>query len=84
MAAATDTIENLEALRLNQYAFCEAIGRLPEECRKAFVLRVVYQYSYRELAAYCGKPVDTVKGHVEQGLKFAQAYRHERDSLRLH
>jgi DNA-directed RNA polymerase specialized sigma24 family protein len=84
MVAVTDTIENLEALRLEHDAFCEAIGRLPEKYRKAFVLRVVYQYSHTELAVYCGIPVNTVKGHIEKGLKLAQAYCEEGDNLWSH
>jgi DNA-directed RNA polymerase specialized sigma24 family protein len=81
VAAVTDMIENMESVRLDHDAFCEAIGRMPAECRKAFVLGVVLRCSHSELAAHCGIPVDAVKGHIEQGLKLAQAYREERNSL---
>jgi RNA polymerase sigma-70 factor (ECF subfamily) len=63
-------------------AFCVAIGRLPDKCRKAFVLRKVYQYSYNEIAEHCGVSVHTVKNHVKKGFKLVQAYLEERDCPR--
>jgi RNA polymerase sigma factor (sigma-70 family) len=62
-------------------AFCVAIGRLPAKCRKAFVLRKVYQYSYSEIADHCGVSVNTVKNHVKKGFGLVQAYFDEREGL---
>lgn len=62
-------------------AFCVAIGRLPAKCRKAFVLRKVYQYSYKEIADHCGVSVNTVKNHVKKGFRLVQAYFDERDGF---
>jgi RNA polymerase sigma-70 factor (ECF subfamily) len=64
-------------------AFCAAIGRLPAKCRKAFVLRKVYQYSYKEIAEHCGISSNTVKNHVKKGFKLVQAYLEERNQLPL-
>ena len=54
------------------------IARLPDKCRKAFVLRQVYHYSYKEIAQICGVSVSTVKGQVRKGFKIVQRYRDER------
>lgn len=51
------------------HAMCVAIGTMPAECRKAFVLRKVYRYSYREIAKACGVSLDAAKNHAETGLK---------------
>ena len=94
-AAATETVADVDALGLCSQApsversvmseqefeaFCMAIGRLPKKCRQAFVLRKVYQYSYKEIAEHCGVSVYTVKNHVKKGHKLVQAYR-ERHGL---
>lgn len=89
MVALTDNVEDIEAVKvgpgvpsaehsatweLEFEAVCEAIGRLPEQCRKAFVLRKVYQYSYQEIAEHCGISVNTVKTYVKRGFKLVQGY----------
>lgn len=89
MVALTDNVEDIEALKaghgvpsaehtatweLEFEAVCVAIGRLPEKCRKAFVLRKVYQYSYQEIAEYCGISVNTVKTYVKRGFKLVHSY----------
>ena len=89
MAALTDSVENIETLtvapgapsaeqcaasELEFEALCVAIGRLPAKCRKAFVLRKVYRYSYQEIAEHCGISVNTVKTHVKRGFKLVHSY----------
>lgn len=89
MVALTDNVEDIEAVtvghgepsaehsatwELEFEGVCEAIGRLPEQCRKAFVLRKVYQYSYQEIAEHCGISVNTVKTYVKRGFKLVQSY----------
>jgi RNA polymerase sigma-70 factor (ECF subfamily) len=86
MAAVTDTVADIDAgfasqapsvernviSELDFEAFCVAVGSLPEKCRKAFVLRKVYQYSYREIAEYCGISVNTVKTYIKRGFKLVE------------
>ena len=93
MAAMTDSVADVDALGVNSEApsvernvvsemELESVGvdiaRLPDKCRKAFVLRKVYQYSYKEIAQMCGVSVSTVKGQVRKGFKIVQKYRDER------
>lgn len=89
MLALTDHVEDIEVLQvearapsaeqnaaweLEFEAVCTAIGRLPEQCRKAFVLRKVYQYSYQEIAEHCGISVNTVKTYLKRGFKLVHGY----------
>ena len=59
------------------------IARLPDKCRQAFVLRKVYQYSYKEIARICGVSVNTAKSQVRNGFKIVQEYRDERQGTAL-
>lgn len=93
MVALTDSVGNIEALtaapgapsaeqsatlELEFEALCVAIGRLPEQCRKAFVLRKVYQYSYQEIAEHCGISVNTVKTYLKRGFKLVHSHYDDR------
>lgn len=89
MVALTDSVEDIETMtatpgapsaeqsaagELELETLCAAISRLPEQCRKSFVLRKVYQYSYQEIAEHCGISVNTVKTHVKRGFKLVIRY----------
>ncbi len=49
--------------------FCEAVGRLPEKCREAFVLKKVYGLSHQEISQRMGIGISTVDKHVARGLR---------------
>ena len=49
--------------------FCEAVRRLPVQCRRAFVLKKVYGYSQREIAQELGLTESTVEKHIALGIK---------------
>lgn len=49
--------------------FCEAVRQLPIQCRKVFVLKKVYGYSQREIAAQLKISESTVEKHISNGLK---------------
>jgi len=49
--------------------FCEAVRQLPLQCRKVFVLKKVYGYSQREIAANLRISESTVEKHIATGLK---------------
>lgn len=49
--------------------FCEAVRQLPLQCRRAFVLRKVYGYSQKEIAAELGVSENTVEKHIAHGIK---------------
>jgi RNA polymerase sigma-70 factor (ECF subfamily) len=49
--------------------FCEAVRQLPTQCRKVFVLKKVYGYSQREIAAQLSLSESTVEKHIATGMK---------------
>ena len=49
--------------------FCEAVRLLPIQCRKVFVLKKVYGYSQREIAAQLTLSESTVEKHISTGMK---------------
>lgn len=59
--------EGLEA-RQTLAIFCEAADSLPEQCRKAFLLRKVQGYSQKEIAKSMGVSESTVEKHLAKGL----------------
>ena len=58
------------ALANSEFAhFCEAVRQLPIQCRKVFVLKKVYGYSQREIAAKLEISESTVEKHISAGMK---------------
>lgn len=49
--------------------FCDAVRRLPIQCRRVFVLKKVYGYSQREIAQELGVSENTVEKHIALGVK---------------
>ena len=59
--------EGLEA-RQTLAIFCEAADSLPDQCRKAFLLRKVQGCSQKEIAKAMGVSESTVEKHLAKGL----------------
>jgi len=58
------------ALSNNEFShFCEAVRQLPVQCRKVFVLKKVYGYTQREIAAQLNLSESTVEKHIANGMK---------------
>ena len=49
--------------------FCDAVRRLPIQCRRAFVLKKVYGYTQREIARELKLSESTVEKHIANGMK---------------
>ncbi len=49
--------------------FCEAVRQLPQQCRKAFVLKKVYGYSQKEIASNLDISESTVEKHIASGIR---------------
>jgi len=49
--------------------FCEAVRQLPQQCRRAFILKKVYGYSRREIAEVMGLSENTVQTQIARGMK---------------
>ena len=54
--------------------FCEAVRHLPKQCRRAFVLKKVYGYSLKEIAAIMDIGQPTVETHIVNGTKKCVQY----------
>ena len=54
--------------------FCEAVRRLPQQCRRAFVLKKVYGHSLREIADIMGISENVVQKHISRGVKRCEQY----------
>ena len=70
---ADDTYDRVAANQEFGY-FCEAVRQLPQQCRKAFVLRKVYGYSQKEIADSLGISENTVEKHIATGIKRCTGY----------
>ena len=63
--------------------FCDAVRHLPQQCRRAFVLKKVYGYSLREIAADMGLQESTVRNYIITGSKKCMQYRRDLEAGRL-
>lgn len=49
--------------------FCSSVEALPEQCRRAFVLKKVYGYSQKEIASMMKISEKTVEKHISLGFR---------------
>lgn len=97
LTSGTDSIEdyaatNLPSLSDSTYAqvasdeefvlFCEAVRELPKQCRRAFILKKVYCYTLKEIAAEMRVSQSTVESHVIAGTKRCVTYLRKLESSR--
>lgn len=69
-----DTTFEIASSREEFGHFCEAVRHLPLQCRRVFVLKKVYGYSQKEIAAEMNLSESTVEKHVANGFKRCAAY----------
>lgn len=92
----TDTVEDLEFQEVingedpvirqleasEQFAiFCDAARELPEQCRKVFLLKKVYELSHDEIAERLGISVSTANQHLAKGVARVTEYMREHGHL---
>jgi RNA polymerase sigma-70 factor (ECF subfamily) len=53
---------------------CRAVGGLPEECRRVFILKKVYGLSQQEIAERLSIAPAAVEKHISQGLLMCREY----------
>lgn len=58
--------------------FCEAVRKLPHQCRRVFVLKKVYGYSQREIALEMDLAESTIEKHVALGIRRCAEYMNEK------
>ena len=62
--------------------FCESVLRLPLQARRVFVLKKVYGFSQREIAADLGISESTVEKHVALAIRRCADHMNQRESVR--
>jgi len=76
-----DTVVSSEAIMQAEeefVLFCRALRDLSVQCRRAFILRKVYDLSQREVARRLGIAESTVEKHIARGITASSQY------LKLH
>ena len=63
--------------------FCEAVRSLPRQCRRAFVLKKVYGYTWKEIMAEMDLGQPTIETHIVNGTKKCVQYLRDRQKGRL-
>jgi len=76
MQSVEDGLEARQTLAI----FCEAADSLPDQCRKAFLLRKVQGYSQKEIAKTMGVSESTVEKHLAKGLMRSMEFMARRGS----
>ncbi|MBI5380315.1 MAG: sigma-70 family RNA polymerase sigma factor [Opitutae bacterium] len=56
----------------------EAVRALPERCRRVLTLRLLYDYSHKQIAAELGISEYTVKAHLAKGMRRCTEYFEQR------
>jgi RNA polymerase sigma-70 factor (ECF subfamily) len=64
----TDTVESTYEARERWLLVCRAVRTLPVQCRRVFLLKKVYGFSQRDIAAYLELSESTVEKHIAKGL----------------
>ncbi len=54
--------------------FCRAVGSLPEQCRRAFILKKVYGLSQQDIAERLNITPSAVEKHIAKGLLMCREY----------
>ena len=67
--AAEDSTFNTVASKEEFELFCKAVRQLPIQCRRVFVMKKVYGYSQKEIAADLNISESTVEKHIAFGIK---------------
>ena len=75
----TSTLEDELQAQQHLGLYCEAIASLPEQCRRACLLRKAHGLRHKEIAERMSLSVSTVEKHLHRGALACQAYLVERE-----
>lgn len=78
IAYSTQPLEDQFELEERFSTFCQALKRLPAQCRQAFLLKKVYGLSRKEVAQYLGISESTAQKHIAKGTLMCAEYMEER------
>jgi len=60
--------------------FCRATDKLPDQCRKAFILKKVYGLSQKEISTYLNLSESTIEKHIAKGIRRSFEYMKDLES----
>lgn len=80
VAGATDSTMDRVCAEEEFSLFCDSIEELPEQCRRAFVLKKVYGYSQKEIASLMNISEKTVEKHISLGFRRCAQYLAQKES----
>ena len=74
------------AMETQEYlgAFCEASAQLTPKCRRVFLMRKVYGFSYQELTERLGISLSTAEKHMRNGMLQTSAFMREHSDFVFH
>jgi DNA-directed RNA polymerase specialized sigma24 family protein len=62
-------------------SYCRAVDKLPEQCRRVYLLRKVHGLSHKDIAARLDITVRSVERHLQKGVVKCRAYMREEDGV---
>ncbi len=71
-ATSREDVETTVDARDRFQEFCRVVGGLPEQCRRAFILKKVYGLSQKEIALELNVTESTVEKHIARGLELCR------------
>ena len=78
-ADSRDSVVNTIESLANFERFCESVRHLPAQAKRVFVLKKVYGFTQREIAAELGISESTVEKHVALGFRRCSRYMADRE-----
>lgn len=74
------------AMETQEYlgAFCEAAAQLTPKCRRVFLMRKVYGFSYQEITERLGISLSTAEKHMRNGMLQTSAFMREHSDFVFH
>ena len=76
-------VENEVQARQTLGVYCEALGALPEKCRKVYLLRKVHGLSHQEIAECMNLSVSSVEKYLTKGVLHCKAYVEKHENPRI-
>lgn len=73
------TVENEIEAQQRLGIYCEAVAALPEQCRRAYLLRKIHGLSHKEIAGHMNLTVSSIEKHLSKGVLKCRAYVRERE-----
>lgn len=68
------TVEDEAIAKQSLSIHCKAVAKLPEQCRRVYLMRKVHGMRYKEISESLGIAVSTVEKHMAKGVRLSAKY----------